>query len=407
MKILLLSSQPNFINQIASLFKEKQSGIIFCALSENKSNAKKFAEYFDTVEVLKLSYSTIFFYLFQLPRVVYFSIQSLFILLLNFKQGLKSLKCVYDAFGYVGKMQHFHLSRFNIINVHYLTIKKAIAILLLPPKVKIIISFWGSDLFRTGGLTYNFWIRKALSRASTIHVSSNEMRMSLLSEFGYGIESKIKFALFVPSYDQIKQIDAVSTNSHDQLNELRRKYLIKGERCIMIGNNGNRGNNHIHILNAIKKIVHKENITVILPLTYKLNKEYKAELETFILKNKMDAILLTEYLSNEDMAALKVTSDIFITMQQTDAMSAFFTESLYAKSVCIAASWLPYSTFRQSGAYYIECPEFDKLDQTLENILRDFTNEINNCKKNPSIIKSTFFNKEKLSESWENIFSTE
>ena len=68
MKILLLSSQPNFINQIASLFKEKQSGIIFCALSENKSNAKKFAEYFDTVEVLKLSYSTIFFYLFQLPR---------------------------------------------------------------------------------------------------------------------------------------------------------------------------------------------------------------------------------------------------------------------------------------------------------------------------------------------------
>lgn len=404
MKILLLSNQHNFISQLASLFKEKLSDFVLCALSENKSNTGKFAKHFDIVEVPKLSYSTVSFYFFQLPRIIWFSIQSILILLLNYKQGLKSFKCVFEAASYVGKMQHIHLSEFDIINVHYLTIKKAIAILLLPSRVRIVISFWGSDLFRTGGLTYNFWVLKALNRASTIHVSSNEMRMSLLSEFGYGMDSKIKFALFVPSFEQVNMVQKLISAPKERLNEFRVKYGVKGEKCIIVGNNGNPGNNHIPILKAIKDTVAKESITIILPLTYSLSNTYKTQLEDFIHENNLDAVFITEYIPHEDMATLKVIADIYITMQQTDAMSAFFTESLYSQSVCIAASWLPYSTFRQSGAYYFECPQFDHLEKQIEDIIENFENEKRKCIKNTEIISSTFYDKDKLYRSWEKVY---
>jgi len=404
MKILLLSNQSNFINQIVSLLKERHEDFYPSTLTPNKLVAKETDILYEQIIEFKTSIRSILFYLKYLPRVLICFVLSIFILLLNYRQGLKSIKCVYDAYGYIGKIQHANLSDFDFINIHYCTIKKAISILLLPKNSKIVLSFWGSDLFRTNGLCYNFWLRKALKRADTIHISSFEMRTSLLSEFGHKLAPKIKFALFVPSFNQIQRIDKIISATRESIDEYRLKYGIVGKNTIIVGNNGNCGNNHIRILNAIKKVAKTRNLTIILPLTYSLSKQYMVEIKSFIQKNDIDAILLTEFLPDKDFAALKVIADIFITMQETDAMSAFFTESLYAETICIAASWLPYSTFKNSGVHYYQCSKFESLEKITENIFTNLDTEKQKCKSNPELVTSTFYDKDKLLQSWEKIY---
>ncbi len=403
MKVLLLSSQANFITQIVSFVKQNNKDFIAATLNEGKTIDKTNKDIFNTVIEHKVTRHSLLFFIKLSPKILKYSFLSLFILILDFKQGLKSFKCLYDACGYIGKIQHADLKTFDIVNIHYLTIKKAIATLLFPKQSNIIVSFWGSDIFRTSGLCYNFWLRRAIKRSNTLHVSSFEMRTSLLSEFGYGFKNKIKFALFVPSFEQIKQINAMRPFP-GQIGTFKTKYNIAGEKCLMIGNNAKRGNNHIEILNAIKDVAVKHGLTIILPLTYGKDGSYIRTIREFTGKNKIKAILLTEYLPNEDLAAIRIASDIFITMQETDAMSGFLTESLYAGNICIAASWLPYSKFRQSGAYYHECPRFDKLGQLTSDIVKNIETEKQKCKKNPELIKATFYDKDMLQESWGNIY---
>nr|WP_321353564.1 TDP-N-acetylfucosamine:lipid II N-acetylfucosaminyltransferase [uncultured Draconibacterium sp.] len=398
-----MSDQANFINQIVSFIKEKHTNFHPSTLTPKKLVTKETDTLYEQIINFKISLRSILFYLKYFPRILIYSIFSLLILLLNYRQGLKSIKCVFDAYGYIGKIQHAIISDFDLINIHYCTVKKSISILLLPKSSKIVLSFWGSDLFRTNGLSYNFWLRKALKRANTIHISSFEMRTSLLSEFGHELAPKIKFALFIPPFEQIQKINTL-LSVPDKIDELKTKYKIKSNRCIMIGNNASRGNNHIEILDAIKDIVLKYNASIILPLTYSKNDNYLKQLKNYVHSHNIDAILLTEYLTNTDMAALKLISDIFITMQETDAMSAFFTESLYAETICIAASWLPYSTFKNSGVHYYQCPQFESLGELTENILENFNTEKQKCKNNPSLVASTFYDKKKLLRSWEEIY---
>lgn len=404
MRVLFLAKPVSFINQIVVALKKRDPRFSASVLSDGIKSNSEIEKVYEQLIDFRFSLKSIVFGFRTSGLFLLFLIKSLGFLIISYKQGLKSFKCVFDAFSYIGRIQHARVGKYNVVNLHYLNIKRAISVLLLPSKSHVIISFWGSDLLRTNGLVYNYWVRKALLRANKIQVSSMEMREILLSEFGHELKSKVHLAMFIPNYQAIQQLTDVKEKM-DYIASVRKKYAIPEGRCVMIGNNGNPGNNHIQILDAIADVVKEKDITVLLPLTYSLKKAHEKRIVECVEMHGMRAVYFKAFLSAEELAALRTLSNVFISMQETDAMSAFLTEAMYAGNVCIAASWLPYSRFRQSGAYYLECPGFEELGDLFRTVASDYERYRLKCAENARFIEAAFYQQENLEMAWESLFN--
>lgn len=406
MKILIIGKPTNFINQIVSSIGKSHNEYSFSiACDEGNGVNESDTNLYDSIVDCKYSTKSFIFLLKSLLTLTKYLIFSTGLLILDYKQGLKSFKCVFDAFAFIAKSQHANPSSFDCHNIHYITIKRAIISLLLPRESKVIISIWGSDLLRTEGLCYNFWMKSAYNRANTIQLSSAEMRQTLMSKFGFHLKPKIKYALFLPDFNLVDLIDSLR-NHQDKIVSFKDKYGInKDHKCITIGNNGNMGNNHIETIKSIERRIKDKAVTILLPLTYALSSEYEDELEMCIKESPLKIICFKAFLSWEELALLRICSDIYITMQITDAMSGTLQEGLFAGNVAISAAWLPYSRFRESGAYFTECQNFHDLGAIVENTIDNFDNYKQRCIDNPKSIKSYFYNHDSLIRDWIDVYS--
>ncbi len=408
MKLLILGKPRNFINQIVTSYNDNFHDIDFSIVNENNIKLNKaIITLYKNVINPKFSIASFFYILNILPKISLLFIKSLMMLFISFRQGIKSLNLLGQAILYLAKLQDNNIKHFEIINIHYLSTKKAIITNLLPKKNKIIISFWGSDLFRQDGVCNYFWTLKSLNRADIIQISSVEMEQTILIKYGFHLKPKIKYAKFLPDYKLINLIEEFRNNDL-KINKFKKKHNIPPHStCICIGNNGSIGNQHIKTLEAIKNIPQIQDCTILLPLTYGLNKEYENTIDHYIKENSLNIICFKTFLTWEDLAILRISSDIFITMQITDAMSDTLSETLFAGNICITGAWLPYSSFRESGASFIDCKDFSTLPLILTKIINNVHSYKQKCKKNPPKVLSYFYNKENLTNEWYSLFLTE
>ena len=170
---------------------------------------------------------------------------------------------------------------------------------------------------------------------------------------------------------------------------------------VIIGNNGNKTNNHIKIITSLSALDQevKKNTLFILPLAYALTDEYKSELIETCNSSDLKTALLFTYLSWEDLAKLKIAVDVLIMMPVSDSFSSYFIESLYAGNKCIVGSWLPYEIFRRIGLRFWEADDFENLPSILEKVLKS---EYGNIKDYRKIIRNNFYSK-RVVEKWKNI----
>lgn len=405
MRVLFLTRPSNFVHQIAREMGLRNRDFYASVIEEGYAMDDKSERIYENVVRSRFSIRSFIFFLRKFPLFFVLMLQSLLLIFLDLKQGLKSGRCVFDAFMYITKIQHANLNKFKIINVHYCNLTRSIAILFLPKKSYVVMSFWGSDLFRTSGLSNNYWMRKALNRTNVIHLASFEMREALLAEFGYILKPKIKYALFLPDFNLVRLIDENKSSTSKLANFKMSLNIAENNVCIMIGNNGNIGNNHLQILKEIENIKEMDEVTILLPLTYGLTPDYEESIDDFIQNTTLKIVCFKKFLSWEDLACLRIVSDVFITMQETDAMSATLTEILYAGNLAIAASWLPYGRFRESGAYFLECNGFNLLGKMVLDVLNNMEAYKLKCKHNSKAIETYFYDKEKLVSSWQDLYN--
>ena len=74
-------------------------------------------------------------------------------------------------------------------------------------------------------------------------------------------------------------------------------------------------------------------------------------------------------MEKDEVAILRLSTDIFLYGQTTDAISASAMEYLYAGTVLIKPKWLDYSEL--SEAVYYEYGRFEDIPSTLETVLED------------------------------------
>jgi hypothetical protein len=74
-------------------------------------------------------------------------------------------------------------------------------------------------------------------------------------------------------------------------------------------------------------------------------------------------------------------------------------EMIYASSIVIAGSWLPYKTFKNAGLDYHEFSEFSELSTILNLVETDFDNKKEKAKQNSVAIENYFLN-DKIVNRW-------
>ena len=87
---------------------------------------------------------------------------------------------------------------------------------------------------------------------------------------------------------------------------------------------------------------------------------------------------------------MKLVSDVCVQMPKYDALSASVLEAIYAVSITICGSWLPYGNFRRNGIQFYEAEDFQGLTDRLTKVLRDMDSNVNSMKDNYTRIEEGF-----------------
>lgn len=409
-KILLLGSvQPNFMNQLYhNLPNFGFDNLDIYILSDKEEYLKNnyFFKHTLIEKNIKISFFERLKYHYKVLKKILLSELFLDIRV----RGLKKLGVIFkeriESLAFVEKKIIPH--KFDLIQLYYCYRNHIVTY--LPKSQKLLVSVWGSDLFRYSGV-YNYYFQsKIFDRADKISIHSVEMKEVLLAKFGRHLFDKIRIALFPQDVKLYKEITKISNKDLDDFKE---KYHIpKNKIVIAIGHNAKRENNQLKIIEQIAKLdkLIKNKIVCIFPLNYSNNKkeEFASEINKICKQNDILSVTFTNFFDIKEQpvefAAFRKIQDVVIHLLISDALSHYITEAMYAGSILITGAWLPYGTFRRTGLDFKEIEKIDNLSPLLSNILEDGIGKHKpNIEKQQKAIEKKFF-PEPTSKMWVELY---
>jgi len=264
------------------------------------------------------------------------------------------------------------VAKANVVCFHNLSNHILQLLQFIPENKKLVLSFWGSDLFRNN-IDYSYAIQaKALQKASNIIVHSPEMRLIALSKFGWQFEEKIEPILSTDFSVALQMYIDNKKYAHKYLSSFKRKHNIpENKTVVVVGHSAHDIDNHLLIIPQLAKLgmAVKEKCSFVFPMTYGNVNNYINEVKASCQMHGLPHIILDEFMSNEDAVELKFASEILVRLSKCDAFSLSLCETLAAGNIVIAATWLPYGNLRAFDVFYKEISNFENLPHTLTELL--------------------------------------
>ncbi|WP_055435400.1 hypothetical protein [Lacinutrix algicola] len=376
MKTLILGlGQSNFLDQLYGNVKKIEPDSQFYLsnyFNISKPESADFPNiYVDNLDLksIKISRSNLYIYaikfIFSLLaiQVIYFELKQ--------KKSYKEIKQVIIKFilsKYVYTM-HIEPMGFDIYHFHYCIPKFLMYSFFMPKKAKIIMSFWGSDLMRRQNNYNSFYVNKALKRAKIITVQTPELAEKVRKKYGNEVANKIESLRFTISTDIYNNINALLLDKSKR-EAFKEKYLFNTDKIVVaLGHNAHKENNHIKMIDAIKKMPKEylDKCVFLIHLGYGIKEEYIIELKRAINENNnISFILLKDYLDPENIALLRICTNILIQAPVSDALSGAMVEIMYAGNTVIAGDWLPYNILKRNNIKYYTFNTFNVLHETIK-----------------------------------------
>ncbi|TDO77462.1 hypothetical protein EV143_104226 [Flavobacterium chryseum] len=405
-KILVLGiGQSNFLNQLyENLSIDNPSlsididGYVDISQGKNLSSNFQYGNYFDFKKVkihkillLKKMFQLLFSNFFW--KIVFFELS----------QGL-TIKKFFDLIKEYTRTKYIvenyiQPKNYQIFHFHFCTPENLKYLYFLSKNSKSICSFWGSDLLRATGPSNVFYVQLALEKASIVTVQTRELAEVLFCKYGRNLTQKTQYLPFTISTKIYESIDKYKLD-FKVIEDFKIKYKIPVDRkVIVISHNAFKENNHIKVLEELNKISNsiKKEITVVLPLAYGRDEKYINKLKAIKIEN-IEITLILDYFDSNEIALLRLATDIMIQMPISDALSGTMTEVLYAGNKVIAGSWLPYGLLRRKEVIFSEIDDFSDLVPAIEKLLKSTENN-----NNSAIIKSILF-PNTTTPLWNNLF---
>jgi hypothetical protein len=257
---------------------------------------------------------------------------------------------------------------FDLYHWHYFGAERLSILRHLPPGGKLIVTLWGSDLYRTAGIQEYVNQFEACKKVTVFTMATPEMREAFLAKFGRHLAEKVRLlnygACNLDNIDRVRQQRACC---------FKRFGIPAGKIVVCIGNSGVAGNQHVPALLAIGEIEPQllNKIALVLPMTYGLHASYSNEIREAASKVRAPVIVIDEFLTDEEISLLRCCTDIAIHVPVSDQFSASMCEALYAGSVLITGSWLPYSRLRMSDVVFHEIAAVEDVGRKLAQVIQN------------------------------------
>lgn len=258
----------------------------------------------------------------------------------------------------------------DVIHMHYIVpdMEETFSYIWKKFSGKIIMTYWGSDIFRLTDRQYN---QNLLIKADAITFMSKELKIKFQNIYGNKFNSKLHIIDFgVSGYDVLNTI-----NRNNVSRESNRQHfsIPKNKICIMAGYNASPGQQHLQIIEAVGKLPDALRRKIHLLLQYSYNytesNKYYASIQEVLKHSNFSWSIIDKFMDDYECAQLRSIVDIFIHAQITDALSASMLEYIYAGALVINGSWLHYPELDSRGIFYLKFDTFEELTSLLENVL--------------------------------------
>lgn len=248
---------------------------------------------------------------------------------------------------------------------------------------KINLCMGGSDFYRAreAELIYK---GQLINMADKISIQTDQTISNFLSRYPQ-TRDKVKWVNY-----GIEALDYINRQSEHNLEKIRCEFNIPNNKLVVTcGHNANDSHQHLKIINALKKI-RKENrnkVILIFPMTYPDGQnQYIRKVQEALDTTGFYYRILTEFMDITKMAKYACISDVMVHVQTTDQLSSTMLEEMYAGSIVVAGSWLPYKMLRDNGIKFWSVDDIDQLADVMDDIIENYDVYHYKCKKNRNII---------------------
>lgn len=252
---------------------------------------------------------------------------------------------------------------------------------------RLVVTFWGSDLLRQSSL--KLWFMFPLFFvASSITFETEQMKNIFLSKlFIFKKSKKLCYTRF-----GLPELNVIDNTSKDEIDEFN-KYcgIDKNLITVVLGYNRRVEQQHLKVLEHFEDLKLNNLIQIVVPWTYgAVERDYEKQLRDRLDALKIKYIFLDKFLSEKEVACLRLTTDYFIQVQTTDSLSACMLESIYANKIVITGNWLPYDFLDELkiAMYKVESPEL--VGRCLQDLII--------CSAHKNINKYVINNREKVAK---------
>lgn len=264
----------------------------------------------------------------------------------------------------IKEVEMLRKEQFDVIQIHFVTVQSLFRNYLLKRgSMKTIASFWGSDIFRISPMCGQ--INKLLLRkVDAITLLTPKMKQKFWDFCGHKYDSRLYDVKFgISEFENISMV-----KKYDSKKIKKAMNLPLDKAIFSIGYNGIREQQHLEVLEQIEKLPDsiQEKMHIILRLTYgKAPEGYLEKIHEVLKKLKCSSCCYTEFMTEEQIAMLEASTDVFIHAQTTDAFSATIQEHIFAGALLINPTWIDYQEMKDADIFYLEYSKFEQLTQII------------------------------------------
>lgn len=278
-----------------------------------------------------------------------------------------------------GKYDYIHLHFFNK-NFFYINISNFTNL-----TQNLIISYWGSDFYKRTDSQKQKML-PYINTASRI-IFSNPQMMADFQAYFKGFEHKCMVQPI--GLEILNYIDSLQESYSDIKGKAKNELGIPPEKLVVsIGYSSHVEQHQVEIIEILAQRLSPaelESLFFIFPLTYG-DTTYKDKVVDSARLHGLNFKAFTSTLLKQDVAKIRLLSDVFVHLRDTDQFSGSFQEYLYCRNIVITGKWLPYQFLADKGAYFRRLDSIDDLPETLKQVVENYENEYSKTTVNKEII---------------------
>lgn len=187
----------------------------------------------------------------------------------------------------------------------------------------------------------------------------------------------------------IEVLDFIKFHRNSSKNAIKEKFRIPQNKIIVTcGHNGGKAHQHIKIIEAMSCLERsvRDRLLCVFPMTYPKDDDYICEVHEKARECGLNHRILTEFMDFEQMAEYALISDIMIHVQTTDQLSSTMLEEMYAGSIIIAGSWLPYQSLHRMGMYFLDVDAISEVTSAVHKAVMNMDEYKKRCEGNREIV---------------------